>query len=240
MSLKTGIQKLDEMISAPSVSSGRFWLINVLLAQASAVLLSVLFRKMYCDDKDVPKTPIVLVAVFDKYMPELEPTSNLAWFSKYIDHSKDVNDVVPKLIDYVKEWQANGYTVVGLIVDRLDKSFYSEGPGDELTQVYRQLRDFTTPENIDVFTQHPLARDAERVKEFGGDYWLHDVAKGTYQSGTRRLREQVDSELYVHYQDSDNTLRILRGKHRGVEAPPQVPYVILTKEDVGGPGFSNL
>lgn len=143
--------------------------------------------------------------------------------------------------DMINDLESKGFEVHMVVMDYLNmmtkKGCVQSGPsGDDIRDLFRRVRNFTTPRGILFITPHQLSSDAKALVRQGVDNFVQEVAGKGYYDGCKRIDQEVDFELVIHIEKMGNKsyLTMQRGKHRKVKPTPQdCLYTVYKFEDVG-------
>jgi len=145
------------------------------------------------------------------------------------------------LFDLVMKYESMGYEIHALMIDYLNmqsKKGCNTGPhGEEIRDIFRRVRNFTSKRGILFITPHQMSTDAKILVRGGTERLTEAVANKGYYDGCKRIDQEVDLELVVNIEKVglDSYLDIHRGKHRGVEVTSAAHLgTILKFESVGG------
>lgn len=151
--------------------------------------------------------------------------------------------------DLINNLESQGYEVHMVVCDYLNmmnkKGCVQSGPsGDDIRDLFRRVRNFTTPRGIFFVTPHQLSTEAKALKRQGVDNFVEEVASKGYYDGCKRIDQEVDFELVIDIEKVNNKsyLHMRRGKHRKVKVTPEkdlftiLPFaeVATIPDDVNG------
>lgn len=130
-----------------------------------------------------------------------------------------------KYIRHLEQYKAKGYEVCVSIIDYL--AMYSKdgcvqgATGDDLQDLYKRVREYTSAEKILQITAHQLSTQAKEEKRVEPTKFIRILPGGGYYQGCKKLDTEVDWEFYVNKQTVNDGayLEYLWGKHRGVVEP---------------------
>lgn len=130
-----------------------------------------------------------------------------------------------KYIKHLEQYKAKGFEVCASYIDYL--AMYSKdgcvqgATGDDLQDLYKRVREYTSAEKILQVTAHQLSTQAKEEKRMNPAKFIRDMPGGGYYQGCKKLDTEVDWEFYVNKQTVNDGayLEYLWGKHRGVVEP---------------------
>lgn len=130
-----------------------------------------------------------------------------------------------KYIKHLEQYKAKGFEVCASYIDYL--AMYSKdgciqgATGDDLQDLYKRVREYTSAEKILQVTAHQLSTQAKEEKRMNPTKFIRDMPGGGYYQGCKKLDTEVDWEFYVNKQTVNDGayLEYLWGKHRGVVEP---------------------
>lgn len=145
------------------------------------------------------------------------------------------------LINQMLKLEAEGYEIHAVVVDYL-KMLPTTGctgttAGEDIRDMFRRLRNFTSPRKILFITPHQLSTEAKQLVRDGQTEFVKQVAEKGYFDGCKRLDNEVDGELYIHIEkySGESFLTVQRGKHRlDSILPDEKKYIVYKFEDIGG------
>lgn len=155
----------------------------------------------------------------------------------YIDPS-DFN--ILDLINLLEETMAEGYEIHLLTLDYLplmSKKYLNQGAtGEDIRDLYRRTRNFTSKHGIACLTAHQLSSDAKELIRQGANKFLELIANKGYYDGCKRLDQEVDLEIYQHIEkvNGESFLAARRGKHRGVRTPILDQFTVYKFDEIKG------
>ncbi len=145
------------------------------------------------------------------------------------------------LFDLVLKYESMGYEIHALLVDYLNmqsKKGCNQGPhGDDIRDLFRRVRNFTSKRGILLITPHQMSVDAKLLVRNGTERLVQAAANKGYYDGCKRIDQEVDLEILVNKEmvGLEAYLDVYRGKHRGVEVTPPVHLgTVLKFEAIGG------
>lgn len=127
------------------------------------------------------------------------------------------------LFERIKHFENMGYEIHALVIDYLGM-FNKEGcekgvAGQEYRDLFRRVRNFTSPRGICCITPHQLSPAAKMLVRNGMEEDLvREVANKGYWDNCTKIDQEVDVELIVHKViiGEDSYLCMQRGKHRTI------------------------
>jgi hypothetical protein len=134
---------------------------------------------------------------------------------------------------------AEGYEIQMLIVDYLNMlpktGLEAKVAGDDIRQLFRRVRNFTSPRGISFLTPHQLSSEALLLIRDNVDDFVRNVANKGYYDGCKRLGQEPDLELMIHIVEVNGKkyLTIARGKHRNNVTATKDQYAVLPFEVIG-------
>lgn len=145
------------------------------------------------------------------------------------------------LFDYILRLEAEGFEIHMIVCDYLNmfsKKGCSEGPaGFSTRDLFRRVRNFTSPRGIAFITPHQLSTEAKQLVRQGVENFVQEIANKGYYDSCRTIDQEVDLELYIHIVKLNGAsyLTIQRGKHRKVKITPEKDlFCVLPFSPVGG------
>ena len=179
--------------------------------------------------------------------------------SKYVNEKLVINGYHNKLFhidpsDYtymdlfnlIEELEAEGYEIHLLTLDYLNmmsKKGCNAGPhGEEIRDLFRRVRNFTSKRGITTVTPHQISTEAKMLLRNGQNNFVQQIANKGYYDGCKRIDQEVDCEVYLHIVETNGEffLTIQRGKHRGVRTLALYQYVVYKFDVVSGLPFDLL
>ena len=134
---------------------------------------------------------------------------------------------VHSLFEKILELEAEGYEIHLIVCDYLNmiskKGCTVGGPsGEDIRDLYRRVRNFTSPKGITFITPHQLSSDAKSLVRGGVENFVQEIANKGYYDGCKRVDQEVDMEIYIHIVKVNGAsyLTMQRGKHRKVKITP--------------------
>lgn len=146
------------------------------------------------------------------------------------------------LCNYITELESQGYEIHALFTDylaMLPTTGCSIGPmGSDVRDMFRRVRNFTSPRKIVHVTPHQLSTEAKQLIRDGKDdaSFVKDIANKGYYDKCRTIDQEVDGELYLHIakMNKKSYLTAQRGKHRvPTLIPDDLMYVVYEFHDIG-------
>lgn len=153
------------------------------------------------------------------------------------------------IINYCLRQEAEGYEIHVLMVDylkMLPTTGCTQGAmGQDVRDMFRRVRNFTSPRRITFITPHQLSTEAKMMIREGRSDFVRELPGKGYYDGCKTIDNEVDMELFIHIEKVNGKayLTVQRGKHRinGV-TPPEHLYCILPfkpngsiLDDINGP-----
>jgi len=140
-----------------------------------------------------------------------------------------------KYVQTLENYKADGYEIAMVVCDYL-AMFNREGcnnasTGDDIQDMFRRVREYTTANRILHHTAHQLSTQAKDEKRMDEKNFLMKLpGKGFYQS-CKKLDDEVDGEGYLNKQitSAGAWLEVLWGKHRKVGATPEKDKYFVLK-----------
>lgn len=117
--------------------------------------------------------------------------------------------------------EAEGYEIHLLMLDYLalvpTTGCTVGATGTDMRDLYRRIRNFTSPRKITCFTPHQLSTQAKDLIREGRQDFLGEVANKGYLAGCKQLDQEIDGEMYINIKSFKKKyyLEVQRGKHRG-------------------------
>lgn len=145
------------------------------------------------------------------------------------------------LFDRINRFEAEGYEIVFLELDYLammSKRGCAQGAtGQDIRDLFRRVRNFTSKRGITTLTPHQLSTDAKTLVRMGVDNFVKEIANKGYYDGCKTIDQEVDLEIYIHIVkiNGESYLTIQRGKHRrmGAVTPEADLFTCYKFERVG-------
>lgn len=150
------------------------------------------------------------------------------------------------LFNLIEELEAEGYEIHLLTLDYLNmmsKKGCNQGPhGEEIRDLFRRVRNFTSKRGICTVTPHQISTEAKMLLRNGQSNFVQQIANKGYYDGCKRIDQEVDCEVYLHIVETNGAyyLTMQRGKHRGVRTPAVNQYVVYLFDDISGLPFDLL
>lgn len=145
------------------------------------------------------------------------------------------------LFDRINKFESEGYEIVFLELDYLammSKRGCAQGAtGQDIRDLFRRVRNFTSKRGITTLTPHQLSTDAKTLVRMGVDNFVKEIANKGYYDGCKTIDQEVDMEIYIHIVkiNGESFLTIQRGKHRrmGAVTPEADLFTCYKFEQVG-------
>lgn len=145
------------------------------------------------------------------------------------------------VFDYIQKLESDGYEIHLLVIDYLNmmdkKGTVAGAAGQEVRDLFRRMRNFTSARGIAFITPHQLSTEAKALVRQGVENFVQEIANKGYYDSCRTIDQEVDMEIYIHIVkvDGRSYLTMQRGKHRKPTITPQKDlYCVLPFSDVGG------
>ena len=145
------------------------------------------------------------------------------------------------LFDLIMKFEAEGYEIHAMVFDYLNmiskKGCNGGANGADIRDLFRRVRNFTSPRRILFVTPHQLSPDAKFLLRQGVDNFVKEVANKGYWDSCKAIDQEVDLELIIHIEkrNGKSYLCVQRGKHRKVSITPEEHlYCVLPFAPVGG------
>lgn len=157
------------------------------------------------------------------------------------------------IVNYCLKQEADGFEIHVIMLDYLamvPTRGCDMGPmGSDLRDMYRRMRNFTSPRRIALITPHQLSTDAKMmIREGRNDFVRELVGKGYYDK-CKTIDNEVDIEIFIHIEKMNGRsfLTVQRGKHRiNGTTPLEDQYAVLPfqlegsiLDDINGPDSSS-
>lgn len=144
------------------------------------------------------------------------------------------------LFDIVTQLESNNYEIHAMFVDYLNmasKRGCDQGPaGTDIRDLFRRVRNFTSPRNITFITPAQLSPAAKQLVRGNVEDLVKEVANKGYYDGCSTIDQEVDLEIYIHIAkvNGRSYLTLQRGKHRKLRPTPEKDlYFVLPFHDIG-------
>lgn len=145
------------------------------------------------------------------------------------------------LFDRINKFEAEGFEIVFLELDYLammSKRGCAQGAtGQDVRDLFRRVRNFTSKRGITTLTPHQLSTDAKTLVRMGVDNFVKEIANKGYYDGCKTIDQEVDMEIYIHIVkiNGESYLTIQRGKHRrmGAVTPEIDLFTVYKFERIG-------
>lgn len=150
------------------------------------------------------------------------------------------------LFNLIEELEAEGYEIHLLTIDYLNmmsKKGCNQGPhGEEIRDLFRRVRNFTSKRGICTVTPHQISTEAKMLLRNGQSNFVQQIANKGYYDGCKRIDQEVDCEVYLHIVETNGSfyLTMQRGKHRGVRTPLVHQYIVYMFDEISGLPFDLL
>lgn len=146
------------------------------------------------------------------------------------------------LFNMILQYEADGYEIHLLTIDYLNmfsKAGCTMGAlGSDTRDLFRRVRNFTTPRKIAVITPHQISTDAKFLLRNGVDDFVKEIVNKGYYDSCKTIDQEVDIEILIHIVklNGRSYLTVQRGKHRkpGPQTPEKDMYCVLPFFDAGG------
>lgn len=145
------------------------------------------------------------------------------------------------ILNLIIKQETLGYEVKAVVCDYLGllpTKGCTQGPnGVDLRDLFRRIRNFTSSRKILFITPHQLSTEAKLLDRDDTIDFVKKIANGGYYAGSRQIDQEVDIEIYLHFEDVNGRRyqTIQRGKRRGNEITPEKDkYCVLPFSDIGG------
>lgn len=156
--------------------------------------------------------------------------SELGWTFVFERHI-NTDFTVDTLRSLVEEYEAQGYQVMGIRGDYFgtcNSSGLGNGTtGSDKRELYRRIRNITTPRKIFVLAPHQLSPKAKELKAIDPYKYVKALPGKGFYDGCTTIDNEADGELYFGI--TDDFLEVQRGKHRTMlkDTPESLRYVAL-------------
>ena len=144
------------------------------------------------------------------------------------------------IFDIISAYEADGYEIAAVVFDYLNmiskKGCVGQG-GSEIRDLFRRVRNFTSPRQIAFITPHQLSPDAKMILRQSPDNFVKEIVGKGYWDGCKGIDQEVDLELIIHIEIIGGVSYqvIGRGKHRKVGITPEEHlFTYLPFAKVGG------
>ena len=147
------------------------------------------------------------------------------------------------ITDALDKLAQQGFEVHMLVLDYLNMcskaGCINTGPtGSDVRDLYRRVRNYTSPKGITFVTPHQLSTEAKTLVRQGVEDFVKEIANKGYYDGCRTIDQEVDMEIYIHIEkhEGKSYLTLQRGKHRkaGKLTPEKDLYCVIPFEAAGG------
>ncbi len=144
------------------------------------------------------------------------------------------------LFERIKHFENMGYEIHMLVIDylgMLSKDGCEKGvAGQEYRDLFRGVRNFTSPRGICCVTPHQLSPAAKMLVRNGMEEDLpREVANKGYWDNCTKIDQEVDVEIIVHkvIVGEESYLCLQRGKHRTISITPERDKYCVYKFEPG-------
>lgn len=153
------------------------------------------------------------------------------------------NTTYYSITDTLDKLAQQGFEVHMLVLDYLNMcskaGCINTGPtGSDIRDLYRRVRNYTSPRGIAFVTPHQLSTEAKALVRQGVENFVQEIANKGYYDGCRTIDQEVDMEIYIHIEKYDGAsyLTIQRGKHRksGRLTAEKDLYCVIPFDPIGG------
>lgn len=147
------------------------------------------------------------------------------------------------ITDALDKLEQQGFEVHMLVLDYLNmcskEGCITSGPtGSDVRDLFRRVRNYTSPRGITFVTPHQLSTEAKGLVRNGVEDFVKEIANKGYYDGCRTIDQEVDLEIYIHIEKHEGRsyLTVQRGKHRksGALTKDKDLYYVQPFSDVGG------
>lgn len=144
------------------------------------------------------------------------------------------------VINYCLKKESEGFEIHVLMLDylkMLPTTGCTQGAmGQDVRDMFRRVRNFTSPRRITCITPHQLSTEAKMLIREGRTDFVRELPGKGYYDGCKTIDNEVDMEIFIHIEKMNGRayLTVQRGKHRinGV-TPHEHQYFILPFQPVG-------
>lgn len=145
------------------------------------------------------------------------------------------------LFDLIQRFEAQGYEIHAMVFDYLNmiskRGCTGGANGADIRDLFRRVRNFTSPRRILFVTPHQLSPDAKYLLRQGVDNFVKEVANKGYWDSCKAIDQEVDLEIIIHKEvrNGSSYLAVQRGKHRKVKVTPEEHlYTVLPFQQIAG------
>lgn len=167
------------------------------------------------------------------------------WFVE-IHRIKGSSFTYAKYIKHLEQYKAKGFEICASFIDYL-AMFSKDGciqasTGDDLQDLYKRVREYTSAEKILQVTAHQLSTQAKEEKRVNPGKFIRDMPGGGFYQGCKKLDTEVDWEFYINKQvvNDGAFLEFLWGKHRGVVEPTPEAHKYFVLKFLASPMYGLL
>lgn len=144
------------------------------------------------------------------------------------------------LFNVLLKYESEGYEIHALLIDYLNMmtktGCVKDTIGGDVRDLFRRVRNFTSPRRILFVTPHQLSSEAKNIVRSGADGFVKEIANKGYYDSCKLIDQEVDGEIYIHIEKVKGKpyLTVQRGKHRKVKITPEEDlYFILPFQEIG-------
>ena len=130
------------------------------------------------------------------------------------------NFTYTKYFSVLEDYKSKGYEVAAVVFDYLSmcnkSGCSSDIIGDDIQDLFRRVREYTSKERILQVTAHQLSTQAKEEKRISADSFIHKLPGGGYYERSKKLDTELDFEAFLNIVKFKGTsyLEVLWGKHR--------------------------
>jgi hypothetical protein len=162
-------------------------------------------------------------------------------YSVQIQHHNPSDFTYSKLFDDIEAWENKGYEIHMLNLDYLamisTKGCKQGATGQDIRDLFRRVRNFTSARKILTITPHQLSVDAKKKTREGVEDFVREIANKGYWDSCSTIDQEVDMEIYQHLVviNGETYVTWMRGKHRksGTPTPHEHYYTVYKFAPVG-------